>query len=154
MAFLKPGSKAPDFKAKDQDGNTISLSDFKGKKVVLFFYPRDNTPTCTEEACNLRDNYSALTKKGIVVMGISTDSERKHRNFISKFDLPYPLIADTDQAVHELYHTWGEKKLYGRTYMGTLRTTYVIDEKGKVLGVIDKVKAKDHTSQVLELIGS
>ncbi len=146
---LKPGDTAPDFTAKDQNGNTVKLSDFKGKKVVLYFYPKDNTLGCTAEACNLRDNYEALLKAGYVVLGVSKDSEKSHQNFIKKYDLPFPLIADTDLLVHEKYGTWVEKSMYGRKYMGTARTTFIIDENGKIEEIIEKVKTKDHASQIL-----
>lgn len=152
MIKLKEGLKAPDFTALDQDGNEISLSQFLGKKVILFFYPKDNTPTCTEEACNLRDNYQALVRKEFVVLGISTDSEKKHKNFIEKFNLNYPLITDPDNDVHNLYGTWGDKILFGHKYKGTLRTTFIIDEKGVIMKIIDKVEAKRHTQQILEAI--
>ena len=152
MPTLKEGSKAPDFKAKDQDGHEISLKQFLGKKVILFFYPKDNTPTCTEEACNLRDNYQALVRKGFIVLGVSPDSEKKHQNFIEKYNLNYSLITDPDQVVHNLYGTWGPKQLFGHKYMGTLRTTFIIDEKGKIIKIIDKVEAKRHTAQILEAI--
>lgn len=147
---LNIGDKAPDFKAKDQDGNEISLSDFKGKKVVIYFYPKDNTPGCTAQACNLRDNYEALQKAGYVVLGVSQDSEKSHKKFIEKQSLPFPLIADTDHTVHNLYGTWAEKQMYGKTYMGTVRTTFVIDEEGKIEDIIEKVKTKEHTSQILK----
>lgn len=152
MPIPKQGSKAPDFEAKDQNGNKITLKQFLGKKVILFFYPQDNTPTCTVEACNLRDNYQALVRKGFVVLGISPDKEKKHQNFIAKYNLNYPLITDPDLVVHELYGTWGQKQLFGRKYMGTLRTTFIIDEKGKIMAVIDKVESKRHTAQILESI--
>lgn len=154
MAKLKPGSKAPEFTVNNQDGNAVSLQQFAGKKVALFFYPQDNTPTCTEEACNLRDHYAALKKKGLVVLGISPDSEKKHRNFIAKHSLPFTLLTDPDHTVHELYGTWGEKQMFGRKYMGTLRTTFLIDEKGKIQAIIDKVVAKDHAAQILELLNN
>ena len=141
---------APDFEANDQDGNTVKLSDYRGKKVVLYFYPKDNTPGCTAQACNLRDNYEELQKQGYVVLGVSTDSEASHKKFITKQELPFSLIADPDKEVHEKYGTWGEKKMYGRTYMGTFRTTFVIDEEGKIAEVIGKVKTKDHTAQILK----
>jgi peroxiredoxin Q/BCP len=147
--LLSTGDIAPDFTSKDQDGNEVKLSDFKGKKVVLYFYPKDNTPGCTAESCNLRDNYEELQKQGYVVLGVSTDDEKSHQKFIEKYDLPFPLIADTDKSVHEAYGTWGEKKMYGKSYMGTLRTTYVIDEEGKIAEVISKVKTKDHAAQIL-----
>lgn len=146
---LQAGDIAPDFTSTDQNGNPIKLSDFKGKKVVLYFYPKDNTPGCTAQSCNLRDNYENLQKQGYVVLGVSTDSEKSHQKFIEKHELPFPLIADTDKSVHEAYGTWGEKSMYGRKYMGTFRTTFVIDEEGKITEVIEKVKTKDHTTQIL-----
>jgi thioredoxin-dependent peroxiredoxin len=147
---LKAGDKAPDFTSKDQDGKPIKLSGFKGKKVVLYFYPKDNTPGCTAESCNLRDNYQLLQKQGFVVLGVSSDDEKSHRKFIEKYNLPFPLIADTDKTVHGKYGTWVEKSMYGRAYMGTARTTFVIDENGVITEVIDKVKTGDHTSQILK----
>jgi len=150
MIKLKAGDQAPDFESKDQDGNPIKLSDFKGKKVVLYFYPKDNTPGCTAESCNLRDNYDALQKQGYEVLGVSGDGEKSHQKFIAKYELPFKLIADEDKSVHEAFGTWGEKKMYGKTYMGTLRTTFVIDEAGKIEEVIEKVKTKDHTAQILK----
>ncbi len=146
---LKKGSKAPAFTVKDQDGNEVSLKDFSGKKVALYFYPKDNTPTCTEQACNLRDNFSALKKKGIVVLGVSADTEKKHKNFETKFSLPFPLLADVDHKIIEAYGVWGEKTLFGRKYMGILRTTFLINEQGKIDHIIDDVKAKDHSAQIL-----
>lgn len=150
MSKLEAGEMAPDFEAKDQDGNTIKLSDHKGKKVILYFYPKDNTPGCTAQACNLRDNYQELQKQGYVVLGVSQDDEKSHKKFIEKQNLPFPLISDTDHKVHNLYGTWGEKSMYGRKYMGTFRTTFVIDEDGKIEEVIGKVKTKDHTAQILK----
>ena len=147
---LKAGDKAPEFKTKDQDGKTVSLSDFKGKKVVLYFYPNDMTPGCTAEACSLRDNYKVLQKQGYVVLGISTNDEKSHKKFIAKEELPFSLLADTDKSVHEKYGTWGEKSMYGRKYMGTLRVTFLIDEKGIIREVIEKVDTKNHASQILE----
>lgn len=147
---LKAGDKAPDFKVNDQDGNQVSLSDFKGKKVVMYFYPRDNTPGCTAESCNLRDNYEALQNAGYEVLGVSTDSEKSHQKFIAKQNLPFTLLADTEKEVHEKYGTWVEKSMYGRKYMGTARTTFLIDEAGKIEEVIEKVKTKDHTAQILK----
>ncbi len=143
------GEKAPDFREKDQDGNWVKLSDFRGSKLVLYFYPQDATPTCTTQACNLRDNYEALLKQGYKILGVSPDDEKSHRKFIAKYELPFPLLADTERRMIEAYGVWGEKKMYGRTYMGVFRTTFVIDEKGKILEVISKVKSKDHTSQIL-----
>ena len=143
------GDKAPNFKAKDQNGAIIQLSDFLGKKIVLYFYPKDNTPGCTAQACDLRDNFDTLTHKGYVVLGVSTDTEQKHQNFIKKFDLPFSLIADTDKVVHELYGTWKEKQMYGRKYMGTVRTTFIINESGLIEDIIEKVKTKTHFNQIV-----
>lgn len=147
---LSIGDKAPNFEVNNQDGETVKLSDFVGKKVVLYFYPKDQTPGCIAESCNLRDNYDALLKAGYVVLGISKDNEKSHLNFIKKQSLPFPLLADTELVVHNLFGTWAEKKMYGRTYMGTLRTTFVIDEKGNIEDIIEKVKTKDHTAQILK----
>ena len=146
---LKKGDQAPDFTARDQNGNTVRLSDFKGKKVVLYFYPKDNTPGCTAEACNLRDNYETLQKAGYEVIGVSKDSEKSHQKFIEKYGLPFTLISDTEKEVHEKYGTWVEKSMYGRKYMGTARTTFLIDENGVIEDVIEKVKTKDHAAQIL-----
>lgn len=150
MITLEKGDIAPDFESKDQNGNPIKLSDFKGKKVVLYFYPKDNTPGCTAESCNLRDNYATFQAKGYEILGVSSDDEKSHLKFIEKHELPFPLIADVDKSVHEKYGTWGEKSMYGRKYMGTLRATFVIDEEGKLEEVIKKVKTKDHTAQILK----
>jgi len=152
MARLQEGDKAPDFTAKDQNGNTVSLSDFRGKNVILYFYPKDNTPTCTTEACNFRDNYQSLLSKGFSVIGVSTDTEKSHKRFEKKFDLPFPLIADPDRKIVEEYGLWAEKMLFGRKYMGTLRTTFVIDSNGKIIKVIDKVDSKNSSQQVLDLL--
>lgn len=146
---LAVGDKAPNFTSVDQDNNPISLSDFTGKKVVLYFYPKDNTPGCTAQSCNLRDNYDALIKAGYVVLGVSIDTVKKHQNFIEKYDLPFPLIADTSQEVVNLFGVWQEKKMYGRKFMGIVRTTFVIDEKGTISEIISKVDTKNHTSQIL-----
>ena len=146
---LQVGTKAPDFKTKDQDGKEVTLSGLKGKKVVLYFYPRDMTPGCTAEACSLRDNYAALQKAGYAVFGVSTDNERSHTKFIAKEKLPFSLLADSDKAVHTKYQTWIEKSMYGRKYMGTARITYIIDEKGVIAEVIEKVDTKNHASQIL-----
>ena len=149
MTHLKEGDQAPDFSGPNQNGETISLGDFKGQKLVIFFYPKDNTPTCTEEACNLRDNYGLLKKNGYAIVGVSADSQRKHQNFIKKFDLPFPLIADTEQTMLNDYGVWGEKQMFGKKYMGIFRTTFVIDENGKIERIISKVTAKDHAAQIL-----
>lgn len=147
---LKKGDKAPNFTVNDQNGNAVSLKDFQGKKVVLYFYPKDNTPTCTEQACNLRDNIAALKKKGIIVLGISADSEKKHKNFEQKFSLPFPLLADTDHKIIDDYGVWGEKMLFGKKYMGIHRVTFLINEQGKIDNIIDKVEAKDHAHQIID----
>lgn len=149
MAILEKGSKAPAFTLKNQDGETIKLKDFNGKKVMIFFYPEDDTPTCTIEACNLRDNFADLKKAGIEVIGISPDDSKKHTKFIEKFKLPYTLLADPDMKVIEKYGVWGEKNMYGRKYMGLIRTTFLINENGVIHDVIRKVRSADHTAQVL-----
>jgi peroxiredoxin Q/BCP len=146
---LKVGDKAPAINAKDQNGNEISLAQFKGKKVVLYFYPKDSTPGCTKEACNFRDNYKPLQKKGYEVIGVSADSEKSHLKFIEKYELPFPLIADTDQKVVNDYGVWGLKKFMGREYMGINRTTFLIDEKGKIEKLIEKVDTENSTEQIL-----
>lgn len=149
MAYLEEGTIAPDFGGKNQDGEDIKLSSLRGKKVILFFYPKDNTPGCTAEACNLRDNYDDLISKGFEVIGVSPDSEKSHTGFISKYSLPYNLVADTNKEILKAYGAWGLKKMYGKEYEGVLRTTYVIDEDGKIVKVFPKVKTADHTSQIL-----
>lgn len=149
--LLEPGTPAPEFSGKDQNGDPVSLGNFSGKKLVMFFYPKDNTPGCTKEACNLRDNYQALQDKGFSILGVSIDGEKSHQKFINKFDLPFPLLADTEKDVVEKYGVWGEKSMYGRKYMGTHRVTYLIDEEGKVEHVIKKVKTTDHSKQILDL---
>ena len=146
---IKIGNKAPDFESINQNGSKIKLSDFIGKKVVLYFYPRDNTPGCTAQACNLKDNYNTLKQNGYTILGISKDSPKSHQKFINKFDLPFDLIADEDQSVHMKYGTWIEKSMYGKNYMGTARWTFLIDEKGNIENIIQKVKTKEHTSQIL-----
>lgn len=146
---LKAGDKAPAFSGKDETGKIISLKDFKGKKVVLFFYPKDDTPGCTAEACNLRDNYSLLKKKGYVLIGVSADEEKKHQKFKAKYQLPFPLIADVNMEIIKTYDVWGEKLFMGRLFDGIIRTTFIIDEKGKLEKVITKVDTKNHTEQIL-----
>ena len=149
MSHLKVGDKAPEIKGKDQHGKEVSLSDFKGKKLVLYFYPKDDTPGCTAEACNLRDNYDAIKKAGYEILGVSPDDEKKHTKFITKFELPFSLLADTEKATSEAYGVWIEKSMYGRKYMGVNRMTFIIDEKGKIEKIIEKVDTKDHTKQIL-----
>ncbi len=149
MTHLKPGDKAPDFKGTDQDGKSVSLNDFKGSKLVLYFYPKDSTPGCTSQACNLRDNYDILMKNGYKVLGVSADSEKSHQKFIEKNNLPFPLLSDTGKEVLKAYGVWGPKKFMGREFDGIHRTTFVIDENGKITEVIDKVKTKDHTAQIM-----
>jgi len=147
--MLKTGDKAPDFSATDQNGNEITLSGFAGRKLVLYFYPKDNTPGCTAEACDLRDNYHRFLAEGYAVVGVSKDSTASHKKFIEKFSLPFPLIADTDGHVTELYEAWGEKSMYGKKYMGVLRKTYVIDESGVIVQLIEKVETSRHSAQIL-----
>ena len=147
---LQPGDKAPAFTATDQNGDKIALSDYKGKKVVLFFYPKDNTPTCTNEACNIRDNYAQLKKKGIAVLGVSIDDEKSHKKFEQKHQLPFTLVADPDKKIVEAYGVWGLKKFMGREFMGTHRTTFLINEKGIIEHIIEKMVSKDHTAQILD----
>ncbi len=148
MTHLSEGDKAPDFSTIDQNGNPVKLEDFKGKKVVLYFYPRDNTPGCTAEACNLRDNYDALKKQGFEILGISPDSEASHKKFGTKHDLPFALLSDPDKEIMNAYGVWGEKKMYGKTYEGVHRTTFIIDEEGAIEKVFKKVKTKDHSNQI------
>jgi peroxiredoxin Q/BCP len=148
--MLVIGDKAPAFVCKDQNGKEISLNDFSGKKVILYFYPKDSTPGCTVQACNLRDNYELLLKEGYVVLGASIDSEKRHQNFIAKNDLPFPLLSDVDMTLVNQYGVWREKKNYGKTYMGIVRTTFVIDEEGTIIDIIEKVKTKEHTNQILK----
>ena len=148
--MVKEGTTAPAFKTKDDNGEDVSLKDFKGKKVVLYFYPKDDTPGCTKEACSFRDAYSKFKKQGIKLLGVSPDSEASHQKFITKYKLPFTLLADRDHAIAEAYGVWGEKKFMGRTYMGVLRTTFLIDEKGKIKKVFEKVKPEDHATEVLE----
>jgi len=146
---LQVGDPAPEFSARDQEGKEVKLSDFKGEKVILYFYPKDDTPGCTAQACNLRDNYDKLLSQGYKVLGVSVDNEKSHVKFINKFNLPFPLLADTDHAIVEAYGVWVEKSMYGRTYMGTARTTFVIDENGIIEEIIQKVDTKNHTDQIL-----
>ena len=149
MNMLKAGDKVPEFSAKDQDGNTVNLTDYKGKKLVVFFYPRANTPGCTAEACNLRDNYSLLQEQGYELLGVSEDSQKKQANFKSKYEFQFPLLADEDHTVIETFGVWGPKKFMGKEYDGLHRTTFVIDGEGVIEKVIEKVKTKDHAAQLL-----
>ena len=151
MTKLKVGDKAPEFTGIDQDGKNISLTDFNGQKLILYFYPKDDTTGCTAEACNLRDNYDDLLKKGYVILGVSADDEASHKKFIAKYVLPFPLLADKDKKIIGLYDVWGEKNLYGKISMGILRTTFIIDEKGIIVEIISKVDTKNHTQQILEM---
>lgn len=150
MSQLKEGMIAPVFEGGDQNGNKISLNDFKGKKVILYFYPKDDTPGCTAQACNLRDNNTALIQKGFQVVGISTDSVKSHKKFEDKYSLPFPLIADEEKKIVEQYGVWGEKKMMGKNYMGTNRTTFLINEKGIIKKIISKPDTKNQTQQVLD----
>jgi peroxiredoxin Q/BCP len=152
MAALKPGDKAPEFTSTDQNGKEVSLKDFTGKKVVLYFYPKDNTPGCTAEACDFRDNYQSLKAKGFEILGVSTDDEKSHKKFEEKFDLPFTLLADTNQDIVNKYGVWIEKNMYGKTYMGTNRKTFVIDEEGNIQTIIEKVDTKNASQQLLESI--
>lgn len=151
MSLLTKGDAAPLFTGKDQNGEEITLSEFKGKKVVLYFYPRDMTPGCTNQACNLRDNYSLLQEKGIVVLGVSPDSEARHQKFIAKHTLPFSLLADTEKKILTAYGVWGPKKFMGKTYDGVHRTTFLIDEEGKIANIITKPKTKQHSEEILAL---
>lgn len=150
MKILQKGDKAPDFKGADENGKIISLSHFKGKKLVLYFYPKDQTPGCTAEACDLRDHYPLLLKQGYDVIGISADDEKSHQKFIEKNKLPFSLIADTDKKIIMAYGVWGLKKMMGKEYEGILRTTFIIDEEGIIEEVITKVDTKNHTSQIIK----
>ena len=151
MAELKEGTKAPAFTGIDQNGKEVKLSDFAGKKLVLYFYPKDNTPGCTAEACSLRDNYDSFIKKGFAVVGVSPDSEKSHKNFAGKYTLPFPLIADTSMKILNDYGVWGEKKMYGKSYMGVIRTTFIIDGKGIIEKIITKVNTAQHAEQLFDM---
>ena len=146
---LKIGDKAPDFEGKNQNNESVKLSSFIGEKVVLYFYPRDNTPGCTAQACNLKDNFNELSRKGYQIIGVSSDSIKSHKKFEEKYSLPFDLISDEDKAIHKSYGTWIEKSMYGRKYMGTARWTFIIDENGIINNIIEKVKTKEHTNQIL-----
>jgi peroxiredoxin Q/BCP len=146
---LKPGDKAPDFKAATDDGTTVSLKDFRGKKIILYFYPKDDTPGCTQEACDFRDSIARFKKKDAVVLGVSPDSVASHQKFKTKFELPFPLLADEDHKIAEAYGVWAEKSMYGRKFMGIVRSTFLIDEKGKIAEVHGKVKVNGHVGELL-----
>jgi len=150
---LKAGDKAPDFNSKDQNGEEVSLANFKGKTVILYLYPKDYTPGCTAEACDFRDNYQSLIGKGYEVVGVSTDDSKSHKKFETKYSLPFPLIADEDKSINEAYGVWAEKNMYGKKYMGTARTTFIIDADGIIKQIIEKVDTKNASQQVLDLIG-
>ena len=152
MANLKVGDKAPDFEGVNQNGEKIALKDFAGKKLILYFYPKDNTPGCTAESCNLNDNYDAWLEKGFDVVGVSPDSEKSHQKFIAKFGFKFNLIADTEKEILQAYGAWGLKKLYGKEYMGVLRKTFVIDEEGVIVEIFEKVETKDHTNQIIKTL--
>jgi peroxiredoxin Q/BCP len=152
MSELTTGMQAPAFTSTDQNGTPVSLSDFSGQKVILYFYPKDDTPGCTAEACDFRDNYSGLVAKGINVLGVSVDSEASHQKFVTKHNLPFPLLADTDHQIVEAYGVWGEKNMYGKKYMGVNRSTFIIDENRIISHIIKKVDTKNSTAQVLELL--
>lgn len=151
--MLKEGKKAPNFKAKDQDGNIVKLADLKGQKVVLYFYPKDDTPGCTKEACSFRDAKTVYKKKGIKVYGISADSEASHQKFIAKYKLPFDLLSDPDKKMIEAYGCWVEKSMYGKKYMGIARNTFLLDEEGKIVKIFDKVKVAEHAEEVLKAFG-
>ena len=148
--MLAIGTKAPYFEGMDENNNVIKLTDFEGKKLVLYFYPKDSTPGCTAQACDLRDNYNRFLALGYEVVGVSKDSQSSHKKFIEKYSLPFHLISDTETKILQDYEAWGEKKMYGKTSMGTLRTTYIIDEKGVIIEAIGKVKTKEHSKQLLK----
>lgn len=151
MIQLKEGSKAPIFNGIDQNGREVSLKDFAGKKLILYFYPKDDTPGCTAEACNLRDNYDDLIKQGYAIVGVSPDNEKSHKRFSGKFSLPFPLIADTDKKILNDYGVWGEKMMYGKIYLGVIRTTFIINEKGIIEKIISKVETVGHAEQIIKL---
>ena len=152
QTVLKEGDKAPDFTAKDDKGNTVSLKDFRGKKIVLYFYPKDDTTGCTKEACDFRDNMGRIKRKDAIILGVSPDSEKSHTKFKTKYDLTFPLLADEDKKIVNEYGVWKEKSMYGRKYMGVERTTFIIDEKGKIAKIFPKVKVAGHVDEVLQAL--
>ena len=151
MKYLNIGDQAPEFTSVNQYGDPVSLTEFAGKKVVIYFYPKDNTPGCTAQACNIRDNYEAIQHEGIVILGVSADVEKKHLSFIKKYTLPFSLLADTEKELLNLYGVWGTKKFMGKTYNGIHRTTFILGEDHKILAIIEKPKTKDHTREILEV---
>lgn len=151
--MLREGDAAPDFTAGDQNGKRVKLSDFRGQKVVLYFYPKDDTPGCTKQACSLRDGFSTFEEKAIKVLGVSADDEKSHQKFISKYNLPFTLLADTDHAVADTFGSYGEKQFMGKTYTGVLRKTFLIDEMGRIRKIFDKVKVEEHADEVLQAFG-
>jgi len=151
MRHLKEGKKPPVFEGIDQNGNSVSLDNFAGKKIILYFYPKDNTTACTVEACNLRDNWDSFLKKGFIVIGVSPDEEKSHKRFADKYSLPFPLIVDTSKKIINDYGVWGEKMMYGRTFLGVIRTTFIIDEKGIIEKIITKVETSRHSNQILSM---
>ena len=154
MSKLTVGKKAPKFKGLDQNGNAIQLADFEGQTLVIYFYPKDNTPGCTTQACDIRDNYNTLSKKKIAIIGVSCDDEKSHNKFINKFELPFPLIADTEQKMVSQFGVWVEKSMYGRNYMGIARTTFIINAEGNISHIIEKVDTKNHSAQILAALAS
>jgi len=152
MNLLQPGAKAPDFSTTDQSGKKITLNDYRGKKVVLYFYPKDDTPGCTKEACAFRDHFADFKKLGVEVLGVSVDTEKSHKSFAEKFKLPFTLLADTEKKIVNDYGVWGEKSMYGRKYMGTNRVTYLIDESGRIAAVFPKVKPEEHAAEILAMV--
>jgi thioredoxin-dependent peroxiredoxin len=152
VALLEVGAKAPDFKTVDQNGKKVSLKDFKGKRVILYFYPKDDTPGCTKEACAFRDNFPDFSKLKVDILGVSVDDEKSHKKFADKYELPFTLLVDTDKKIVEAYGVWGEKSLYGKKYMGTNRVTYLIDETGHISAVFPKVKPESHAEELLDLL--
>ena len=154
MNLLQAGTQATDFKATDQHGNKVTLKDYRGRKVVLYFYPKDHTPGCTKEACAFRDNFAEFKKRGVEILGVSIDSETSHQSFAEKYNLPFTLLADPEKKIVEAYGVWGEKNLYGRKYMGTQRATFLIDESGRIAAVFPKVKPEEHAKEILALLAA
>lgn len=152
MVELNIGDTAPDFSAKDTQGNTVTLSNYKGNSIVLYFYPKDDTPGCTKEACNFKDDYVQYQKKGIIILGVSTDDQESHQQFAKKYKLPFPLLVDTDKSIVNCYGVYKEKNMYGKKYMGTNRTTFLIDKEGKIQHIFKKVNVEEHSREILEMV--